>query len=320
MTRGAKLFFIIAAGILFHVFLFLAWLTMWSASQARDSSASAPRSSSGSARSGPSRTGGGARSGAPRGGGGAPSDGKSTGSAPLPLPTREPERPIPVRIDDIVEKMDWGNIAFNAPERMDLNSSSTIHLVLSPQSSIEELKKQVAAEGAKEGARIRISELMEAHLSGAGFQISPINPETQAISQSEITEWKWEVVPTRGGRNILYLTLTAVIEVGDKERPRRIRTFDKTIEVEVSGWQSAFIVFRENWEWMWTLIVLPVGAWIWRRQRKAATQEFDNTPTGESIKAETPPAPEVKNVAAVEEAHRGAGTTKQRNRKGKRRR
>jgi hypothetical protein len=236
-----------------------------------------------------------------------------------PRPTADPERPIPLRIDAIVNNMDWGNIAFNAPERMRLDSPSTIHLVLSPQTSIEELKAKVAAAGEREGARIRISELMEAHLSGAEFKISPINPETQAVSQNEITEWKWEVVPIRGGRHNLYLTLTAIIEIGERVRPRRIRTFDKTIEVEVSGWRSAFVVFRENWEWMWTLVVFPVGAWLWRRQKRATNQSVKDTPRGESTKVEAPPTPEVKDVATIDGATEQAGATKSQKRRGKRR-
>ena len=130
---------------------------------------------------------------------------------------------------------------------MKLESSSTIQLVLSPTSSIDELKEAIAVEGEKEGARVRISDLMEARLSGTGFQISPVTPEVQAVSWNEITEWKWDVVPNRPGRHNLYLTLTAIINVEGSTMPRRIRTFNKTIEVEVSSWQVAFKFFQENW-------------------------------------------------------------------------
>jgi hypothetical protein len=178
--------------------------------------------------------------------------------------------------------MQWGNIAFNAPERMKLESSSTIQLVLSPTKSIDELKKDVVAQGEKEGARIRISDLMEARLSGSGFNISPITPETQAISWNEITEWKWDVVPNRAGRHNLYLTLTAIIDVEGSTMPRRIRTFDKTIDVEVSSWQTAFKFFQDNWEWAWTLIVFPVGYWIWRKHNRQTNENAGNSVTQQS--------------------------------------
>lgn len=171
------------------------------------------------------------------------------------------------RIDEIIRRMDWGNIAFNAPAKMKLDSPSNIQLVLSHSVPINELQKLITAEGEKEGARIRISDRMEARLSGTDFQISAITPELQAVTRDDTTEWKWEVRPQRPGRHNLYLTLTAVLYVEGSPLPRTIRTFDKTIEVEVSGWQTVFLLFRENWEWAWTLIALPVGGLLWRRRQ-----------------------------------------------------
>ncbi len=178
--------------------------------------------------------------------------------------------------------MDWGNIAFNVPEKMKLETSSSIQLVLSPTSSIDELKEVIVAEGEKEGARVHISDLMEARLSGSGFQISPVTPETQAVSWNEITEWKWDVVPNRPGRHKLYLTLTALINVEGNTMPRRIRTFDKTIEIEVSSWQVAFKFFQDNWEWLWTLIIFPIGYWIWRRHNEQTRKSAESSTTQES--------------------------------------
>ncbi len=192
--------------------------------------------------------------------------------APIEYPTPTPT-PFPIsettrlRIDEILEQMDLGNIAFNAPTKMKLNAPSTIQLVLSPTNSIEELKDLVIAEGEKEGARIRVSDQMEARLSGTAFQISAITPELQAVTWNDITEWKWEVRPTQGGRHNLHLTMTAVLTAKGSSMQRALRTFDKTIEVEVSNWQRVFVVFRENWEWMWTLLALPIGGWLLRKRQ-----------------------------------------------------
>lgn len=180
-------------------------------------------------------------------------------SAPTPVTTS--------RIDGVIQRMDWGNIAFNAPAKMKLDSPSNIQLVLSPSHSIDELKKLIVAEGEKEGTRIRITDRMEARLSGTDFQISAITPELQAVTWNDTTVWKWEVRPQQPGRHNLYLTLTAVLDVEGSSLPRTIRTFDKTIEVEVSGWQTVFLLFRENWEWAWTLIALPVGGLLWKRRQ-----------------------------------------------------
>lgn len=201
----------------------------------------------------------------------------NSNAGPKPSPTSER---IQLRLDKILEQMAQANIAFNAPTKMKLDSPSTIQLVLSPSNSIEELKELITAEGEKEGAQIRISDRMEAHLSGTAFQISTITPELQAVTWNAPTEWKWEVQPTQYGRHNLHLTLTAIITTKDSSMPRTIRTFDKTIEVEVSSWWRGFLLFRENWEWMWTLLALPVGAWLWRRRqiKKSNPAEIQKPP------------------------------------------
>lgn len=169
-------------------------------------------------------------------------------------------------IDKILAEMDFGNIAFNSPEKMKLNSPSSIQLVLSPTETIENLKKSIVAEGEKQGEQIRISDTMEARLTGTAFQIGAITPEIQGVTGKEVTNWKWEVRPTQYGRHNLHLTLSAVVTVKGSSVPRTIRTFERTIEVEVSSWQRTFVLFRENWEWMWTLVAFPVLGW-WLRRR-----------------------------------------------------
>ncbi len=216
--------------------------------------------------------------------------GPSAASAPpsnANAPQSEPPDPTSqnrkTRIDTILDTMDWGNIAFNAPTHMSLESPSSIQLVLSPTDSIEELQELIIAEGKKEGAQIRISDQMEAHLSGTAFQISAITPERQAITWNVPTEWKWEIRPTQYGRHNLHLTLTAIINTDGSAAPRAIRTFNRTIEVEVSSWKRMFLLFRENWEWMWTLLALPIGAWWWKRRYGGKTSRSEVKAESEKV-------------------------------------
>lgn len=200
------------------------------------------------------------------------------GPTPVPpsmpvLPSVTPPPPPPGvdrlgRIDRILENLQLGNIAFNAQRSMNLHTTSIIHLLLGLSAPIDELKGMIKAEGDKEGARIRVSDRMEARLSGPNFGITAITDEIQLVSRSYITEWQWEVKPTSRGRNHLHLTLSALITIDGVSTPRVIRTFDKIIDVEVNWHDRVFSFFENNWQWLWTAILIPIAAWLWKRKKR----------------------------------------------------
>lgn len=192
-----------------------------------------------------------------------------TTGPPLPpsLPeSRDDASPL-LLVDRILESMELGSIAFNAPLSMNLEDSAEIQLLLSLEQSVEDLRNAVTAAGEKEGARIRVSNRMEARLQGQSFQITAITPEEQAITSKGVTEWKWEVNPTSTGQHNLHLTLTALFKVDGTPARRAIRTFDKEIEVEVTWDQKVAGFAREHWRWLWAAILAPVAGWFWKKRK-----------------------------------------------------
>lgn len=65
---------------------------------------------------------------------------------------------------------------------------------------MEQLKQSIIEEGEKVEATIKVSDRMEARLSGYMFQITAITPEIQAVSKTQQTEWIWAaiLVPVTG--------------------------------------------------------------------------------------------------------------------------
>jgi hypothetical protein len=171
-------------------------------------------------------------------------------------------------IDRILESMDLGNIAFNTPESMNLEETATIQLKLSSAASIDELKRAIEVPGPKEGARIRVSDRMEAKLEGDDFTIKPLTHEIQAISRRETTEWMWAVKPTSAGPHKLYLAVSALLLVDGQVTPRTIRTFGKEIKVQVHWHQRAAAFINKNWQWLWTTLLVPVVGWIWKNKKR----------------------------------------------------
>ena len=164
--------------------------------------------------------------------------------------------------------MKIASIAFNVPQHIDLDKTAEIQLLLSLDQTVSQLQSQLEEAGARTGSQIRVSQSMEAALTGPHFQIEAITPEAQAITQHGATEWKWEVVPKKSGRLNLHLTLTAIVEMEGRSVKHAIRTFDKTIEINVSFNQRATAFIEENWKWLWATILVPLAAWLLRRRRK----------------------------------------------------
>ena len=170
-------------------------------------------------------------------------------------------------VDDMLDKMEFGAIAFNVPENINVEDSKEILLMLSLAESVEKLKQSIATEGAKFGTTIKVSDRMEARLSGHMFQVTAITPEVQAVSKNKKTEWKWEIHPIKDGKHKLHLTLTALLEIDGYSTPRTIRTFDKTIEVEILATQIIKRFFNNNWQWLWAAILVPIAGWRWKQSQ-----------------------------------------------------
>jgi hypothetical protein len=160
-------------------------------------------------------------------------------------------------------------LAFNTPSAMNIGDTAQIQLLLSLEESIDELKRALEGAGGREGAKVAVAERMEARLSGANFRITAVTPEEQALTSTGRTEWRWEVQPTIAGSHPLHLSLSAVLRVDGASTRRSIRTFDKTIVVQVTLARQASDFVGKNWQWLWAVLVVPVAGWLWRRRRTA---------------------------------------------------
>jgi hypothetical protein len=164
-----------------------------------------------------------------------------------------------------------GNIAFNTPDTLEFGDSEMIQLLLSKQESIQDLQDKIGAAGEKEGARIRISSQMQARLSGSGFGIEPVTPEIQAVSGTEATEWIWEIKPTEEGNQRLHLTLSVLLSVDGERTPRAVRTLERAIDIRVTSYQRVYGFVANNWQWLWTTILIPLWIGTMSKFRKAST-------------------------------------------------
>lgn len=176
-------------------------------------------------------------------------------------------------IDNIISGMQFGNIAFNAPSTLTLGDETIIELLLSGNSTINELKQRLKAAGEKKGYRIRIANDMQANLWGRGFQCKAIMPQEQVISSSNTTYWKWNVQAIKGGKQSLHLTLSIILYINQHATQYAIKTFEHEINVQVT-WRKQLAMFMGSyWQWIFTVMLIPTVAWstrFWTKMRLRA--------------------------------------------------
>jgi hypothetical protein len=169
----------------------------------------------------------------------------------------------------VTAQLHIGSVAFNAPTTLDRGETAEIEFLLSPTQSVNQLKSQITKAGVREGTRVEVSDYTEADLTGSDFSIT-LNtpPPRKLVLPNRTTRWAWEITPTHTGVRHLHLTLTALVTAAGESRELEIRTFEKTVTIRVS-WPTRVKDFaHQNWQWLWTAILVPLGAWLIQRKRQ----------------------------------------------------
>ena len=198
-----------------------------------------------------------------------------------PAPTQTSDGP-PITIDPAFDEIDralkalpLASAAFNTPTKLGLGDPAVIQLLLSLSKPLGDLQAEPREIGERQGARIRVSPVMEARLTGSGFRIEALTPETQPVGRTTDTEWSWEVEGTEGGSQRLHLSLAALITVEGERTPRAVRTFDREIEVNVAVTERITGFIGDNWQWLWAALVVPLlglAAGLVKSRRRRPTE------------------------------------------------
>lgn len=183
--------------------------------------------------------------------------------------------------DQILSALDSAAIAFNAPERMKRSDPVGIHLVLDPSLPAGQEARAMSFVEEKAGpvvnARIGIGTAMRARLVGPSFKIDTVTPTQQNIGNTSRTDWRWIVVPNERGKHRLDLTLDAILD--GETSPFAIRTFSRTIEVEVSAPVRLLGWLNGQLEWIGpALLSACIGTVAWLSGRRHGRQNPPGMP------------------------------------------
>lgn len=212
-----------------------------------------------------------------------PADG-SAGDPPPPPPPPPPSPGVPIgrpgpitnrfdEVDDALQELIAGNVAFNTPERMQFHESRTIALIasaqLDPATLSQELRQRIGGNDPVAVQGMQIAPLMEAQLVGApAFEIAALTPTRQPVSRSASTEWRWTVRAAETGRHSLNLTINAVVTVNNENFPRSLNVLNRDIDVYITAPQRVGMFLSGNWQWLVGTVVIPLAVWLWTNRRK----------------------------------------------------
>jgi hypothetical protein len=163
-------------------------------------------------------------------------------------------RDIEVRVDKILKPLKEAEIIFDPPKTVEFGESSTAELLVNPQESVN------------------IANRIAARLSGSGFTIEPLTEEIQPVTETGQTVWRWEITPNMPGSHTLHVALSAVIYIADDPTaltfPIGNGQYDKTIKVSASWIDRVFSFIGNNWQWLWTMILIPTIGWAIHNRNK----------------------------------------------------
>jgi hypothetical protein len=187
-------------------------------------------------------------------------------------------------VDRALAHLKSANVAFNAPDHARVGKAFIVEAKISTYLGKLATKALIDEPGNVDVSAIKVSDRVTATLvGGSSFDVSPVGPQEQWVSDAEPTGWAWHVTPkVVGDGQVLFLNIDAIFSIDNKDDKRTINTFKKHINVDVGWpetvgeWLDLIKKTGENVSWIWASLLIPVvgGIWAWlKRRRQAAKSE-----------------------------------------------
>lgn len=169
-----------------------------------------------------------------------------------------------------------GLIAYSVPKIMTVGNSYLIKIRITKEKNktmlvVGDRNIPIADEDSNISIEsINVSPVMSASLlvSEDNFKVDKLSTEYQNITQKGYTEWSWNIVPIKGGNNLLKLSVKIRIKENGESYYKDIVVFDKKVDIKSNIKFSIIVWFSENWQWLFGVILIPIIKWLYEEYKK----------------------------------------------------
>jgi hypothetical protein len=190
----------------------------------------------------------------------------------------EAPRPSLVAGDDVVHRavnrLPTGSLTFNAPSEMRVGETRDMEAVVSRKAH-DKIAQALRGGGIATTVRLKVAPTMAAQLlaSDREFHITALQPDVPLVFGPDgKIHWFWRIEPLKSGRNLeMQLILQAVFEAGGRNDTKRLNAITRAVVIRVNAqnpWDQGIGFFKDNWQWLWTALLVPLAGWAWTDRRK----------------------------------------------------
>jgi prepilin-type N-terminal cleavage/methylation domain-containing protein len=160
----------------------------------------------------------------------------------------------PKIVDEKEQELAIGSLAIGYPENMSLDETKNVFLMIDIQKEINDLFVSLPEEYAKQGAKVKMSNRMQATLTSHDFIVTNVTPVIQAVSSNNTTKWDWELKPKEAGDHEVTVTLSALIPVQGEQTPLVVNSYKRSITVTVKNQTKIWSFLKEESGWLLGII------------------------------------------------------------------
>lgn len=166
--------------------------------------------------------------------------------------------------NDVITNLFNASLAFAIRDRANINEDIKAQLLIDAKKEITQLEKELTVEGNSITKQIQVSKIIIAKLVAPDFEVTAITPEEQLLSLNSTTEWLWILNPKSHGIFEVNLSVIAILNVNGRESKHHLKTFDKTIVIEISQKQILQQWLNKNWQWITSTLIIPLVIFLFK--------------------------------------------------------